>query len=69
MTSGDLIRPRDILGNAEVRKTCGGVTRHTLLTWRAKHAFPAPIRKLEQGELWDRIAVRTWYTEWKRGTT
>jgi hypothetical protein len=59
----DTLRPRDIVGNAEVRKICGGVTRHTLIAWRRTHDFPAPVRKLECGELWDARQVREW---WRR---
>jgi hypothetical protein len=59
----DTLRPRDIVGNAEVRRICGGVTRHTLITWRKKHGFPEPMRKLECGELWDRRQVKAWWAD------
>jgi hypothetical protein len=59
------IPPRHIVGNAEVRRICGGVTRHTLITWRKSHGFPAPVRKLESGEIWDARAVREWWRSWQ----
>lgn len=59
-TTREPLRPRDILGNAEVRKLAGGITRHTLLRWRELHAFPEPFKRLECGELWDRREVRAW---------
>lgn len=69
-TIGDLPRrkpepllPRDILGNAEVRKLAGGITRHTLIRWREREGFPKPIRSLESGELWDRRHVQAWLRE------
>lgn len=60
--AGRCIPIRDIVGNAEVRALCGNVTRHTLIRWRKELDFPKPIRKLTQGELWDRREVRGWYT-------
>lgn len=62
-----MIAARDILGNAEVRRLCGGVTRATLLRWRAVGGFPDPIRRLECGELWDRRQVREWHDLWTAG--
>lgn len=64
-TTGDLtVRPRDIVGTAEVRRMCGGITRHTLLKWRADRGFPPPIRKLRQGEVWDARDVRAWIKQY-----
>lgn len=59
------IAPRDIIGNAKVREMCGGISRHTLIAWRARYTdFPKPIRRIRSGggwtELWDRRAVRAW---------
>lgn len=39
------------------------VQRHTLIRWREHHDFPAPIKKLRQGELWDAQDVRAWLAE------
>jgi hypothetical protein len=54
--------PRDIIGGAEVRRMCGGITRHTLINWREKRSFPAPVRVLRDTkvELWDARQVRAW---------
>lgn len=55
---------RDILGNGAVRRTCGGITRRTLLRWRdgigVQEPFPRPIRKINGVELWSRAQVRAW---------
>lgn len=59
----DPIPPRQIVGNQEVRKMCGGITRTTLLAWRRTEAFPTPIRTLAgtpKTELWDARQVRAW---------
>lgn len=62
------VKVRDILGNTETRKLCGGVTRNTLITWRKSHGFPKPIRRLAGSgpagvELWDAAEVRVWLQE------
>lgn len=77
----DLIRPRDIIGNLAVRKMLGRafredrkpMTRATLIAWRARRGFPAPLDTPSAGhcgttriELWDRQAVKRWIAE--RGT-
>jgi hypothetical protein len=52
---------RHIVGNAAVRRMCGGITRHTLIQWRGKD-FPAPIPARRAGvDLWDAREVRAWY--------
>jgi hypothetical protein len=64
ITSGEHVHPRDILGNAAVRRECGNVTRHTLIRWRAgvgvREPFPEPIRQVNGTELWSRAQVRAW---------
>jgi predicted DNA-binding transcriptional regulator AlpA len=60
------IHPRDIIGNRQVRKMCGGIARGTLLRWREREGFPEPIRKIpgpgsSPVELWDRRAVKAWF--------
>jgi predicted DNA-binding transcriptional regulator AlpA len=57
------IPPRSIVGNAEVREMCGGITRHTLIRWREREDFPKPVRRLPLSdvELWDARQVRAWY--------
>lgn len=55
-----VLNARDIIDNADVRKLAGGVTRKTLLAWRAKD-FPPPIRTTGGGvDLWDRQQVKRW---------
>lgn len=51
--------PEHIVGGAEIRRLAGGVTRHTLLSWR-RHGFPEPVARLEIGEVFDIRAVRDW---------
>jgi len=64
-----VIHPRDIVGNAAVRKIAGyylghewrPVTRPTLLKWREQRGFPAPLPCERAGtELWDAREVREW---------
>jgi hypothetical protein len=62
-----MIAARDILGPAEARKVCGGVSRHTFARWRRVAGFPDPIRRLESGELWDRRQVAEWHAAWAAG--
>lgn len=52
--------PKQIVGNSEVRRMCGGITRHTLIRWRDLEQFPTPIRTLDAGELWDAREVQAW---------
>lgn len=56
------IDPRVIVGNAAVRKICGGITRPTLIEWRENREFPKPVRTLPVtgDELWDANEVRAW---------
>lgn len=54
------IAVRDIIDATDIRKMAGGVTRKTMMAWRAKD-FPQPIRTTGRGiELWDRSEVRSW---------
>jgi hypothetical protein len=67
------VRVVDIIGNAEVRRLAGRllttsnrktdnkpITRATLIAWREREDFPAPIRRLDSGDVWDRREVRAW---------
>lgn len=68
------VKPRDIIGNHEVRALIGRklagenrgsqpITRHTLIRLREKEGFPEPIRVLKgtpRTDLWDRQAVLRW---------
>lgn len=64
VSTDEHVHPRDILGNAGVRRISGGITRHTLLRWRAgvgvPEPFPVPIRKVNGTELWSRAQVKRW---------
>lgn len=60
---------RELLTNDQVRKLAGGITRHTLIAWRARarHPFPKPVITLPGGgagaktvELWSRAQVADW---------
>lgn len=62
---GRMIAARDILSAADVRRLSGGISRHTLINWRATKGFPAPMRAIKQRrgrdlELWDRRDVKAW---------
>ncbi len=52
--------------NEQVRKLCGGITRHTLKRWRTTGTFPEPVLSLKIGgpngkvELWSRTEVEEW---------
>ncbi len=59
------IHPRDIVGTLETRRICGGVTRATLIKWRDRRGFPAPLEAPKAGvELFDRREVRAWHKAW-----
>lgn len=60
MTGPRTVKVRDLVGNAEVRAMCGGITRHTLISWRKTQGFPKPIRRLSGCEIWDASEVRHW---------
>ena len=58
---------RELLTNDQARDLAGGVTRHTLLAWRARNTnpFPTPVITLPGGgaktiELWSRTQVAAW---------
>jgi hypothetical protein len=63
-TMPDCVPPSELIGNAQVREMCGGVTRHTLLAWRDTQGFPEPVANIPgQGsgtEVWDRRQVTAW---------
>lgn len=67
VSTDEAVMPRDILGNAGVRRVCGKITRATLIRWRngvgVAVPFPEPIRKVNGTELWDRVAVKRWLEE------
>lgn len=59
---------RHIVSKAEVRKLCGNITRHTLISWRETQGFPAPVRnlRLSKVDLWDAREVRAWLAQRRR---
>lgn len=54
------VPPADMIGNAQVRELCGGITRHTLAAWRRERGFPDPAAAIDRTEIWDRRAVTAW---------
>ena len=62
--AADCVPPREMIGNLEVRKLAGGITRHTLIAWRRDHEFPAPVARIPAAgspcEVWDAREVRAW---------
>lgn len=50
---------RNMAGVHEICKLAGGVPRSTLARWR-RGSFPAPVKKLKMGEVWDLEQVRPW---------
>lgn len=69
MTDDRTIPISVIIDNAGTRELCGGVSRHTLIRWRADHDFPEPILTLTTTELWDRREVEAWLKKtagWRR---
>lgn len=56
---------------AEVRKMCGGISRHTLINWRSKPqvGFPAPVLTLKGSgynakiELFSRSQIEDWLAQ------
>jgi hypothetical protein len=49
-----------IVGPAEIADLLG-VEANTINVWKVRHSdFPAPIRRLKSGDLWDVREVRTW---------
>lgn len=55
----------------DVRKMCGGISRHTLINWRSKPevGFPKPVVTLKGSgynakiELWSRSQVEDWLAQ------
>lgn len=62
-----------IIGNQTTRRLCGNITRATLIAWRAGRGvpvpFPAPARRTDGTDLWDRREVRAWLRAHRPGGT
>lgn len=60
---------RELRTAAQVRALAGGVTRKTLLNWREKHDFPAPVVTFPASarvlELYSRTQVEAWLAAWR----
>lgn len=58
------VLPREVRTNAQVRRMCGNITRHTLIRWRASQGFPEPLMTIKETakpiELWSRTEVEDW---------
>lgn len=49
-----------LAGPAEIASRLG-VEANTINVWKARHAdFPAPVRRLKSGDLWDIREVQRW---------
>lgn len=49
-----------LAGPAEIAN-CLGVEANTINVWKVRHPdFPAPVRRLKSGDLWDIRDVRRW---------
>lgn len=47
--------------NQAIRNIAGGITRHTLLDWRERRGFPAPLKTPRcQTAIWDIREVLAW---------
>lgn len=56
---GPRILVDDIAGVTELAAE-HGVTRRTVTNWTNTPGFPAPLRSLSRGDLYDAAAVRAW---------
>jgi predicted DNA-binding transcriptional regulator AlpA len=55
------IPPDDIISTPEVRELAGILSRHTLIDWRERRAFPEPFKRVGgRVELYDRREVQAW---------
>lgn len=49
-----------LVGPAEIGELLG-VDANTVNVWKVRHAqFPAPVRRLRSGDIWDRREVIAW---------
>ncbi len=55
------VRPEDLVGAHEIAERLGLAFPNLVHTWRRRHKnFPAPIRSLEAGLIWDWREVEQW---------
>ncbi|MGV7586329.1 hypothetical protein PJI74_01175 [Mycobacterium kansasii] len=51
-----------LVGPAEIGELLG-VDANTINVWKVRHAqFPAPVRRLRTGDIWDKREVIAWAT-------
>lgn len=51
-----------LVGPAEIGELLG-VDANTVNVWKVRHAqFPAPVRRLRSGDIWDRREIIAWAT-------
>lgn len=51
-----------LVGPAEIGELLG-VDANTINVWKVRHSqFPAPVRRLRSGDVWDRREVIAWAT-------
>lgn len=57
-----------LVGVSEILELAGITNRRVLREWRERdrHPFPAPIRDLACGEIWDRRQVARWLEQHRR---
>lgn len=52
-----------LVGPAEIGELLG-VDANTINVWKVRHPqFPAPVRRLRSGDIWDKREVIAWATE------
>jgi hypothetical protein len=56
----DLIGPGEVRQLAGDLKDAGPVSSRTLAVWRGDPEFPAPVRELSIGPVWDRRHIVAW---------
>lgn len=58
-----------LVGPAEIGELLG-VDANTVNVWKVRHPqFPAPVRRLRSGDIWDRREVIAWATATSRYPT
>lgn len=58
----------NLVGPAEISELLG-IDANTVNVWKARHPeFPAPVRRLRSGDIWDRREIIAWATETGRYT-
>lgn len=53
------------VGVTEVGELLGGITPQHAWYFTQREGFPAPVRELRNGRLWDRAEVLDWYAKWR----